>query len=248
MNIRGLITYVGTEYRGFQKTKLGPSIEESLEQALFTILQKKTTIQGASRTDAGVHARGQVINFFLDHSRPLDKFQNSLNAVLPPSIRVLFLEKAMPHFHPSLDSIKKTYSYSICNREEMLPLLRRTSWHYPYKKIDLSLIKETIPFFLGSKNYSSFTSKTYENPICSLEKITIKHPDTSLIKIFITGDRFLYKMVRILIGTLVEIGTKKILLSDVKNLFYEKNRKKAGVTAPAQGLCLEKVFFDPSFP
>jgi len=130
----------------------------------------------------------------------------------------------------------------------MPPLCRNTAWHYPYKKIDLSLLEKGADLLLGSHDFSAFSTKKSDNPICNIEKISIEKPNSYLIKIFITGDRFLYKMARTLIGTLVQVGTKEILLPDLKDLFSHKLRKKAGVTAPPHGLCLEKVYYDPQFP
>ena len=129
-----------------------------------------------------------------------------------------------------------------------MPHLRYTTWHYPYKKIDSEALKEAFFLFIGKKDFSSFTTKEYDNPICHLEKIELEIPNSYQMILHLTADRFLYKMARILVGTLVKIAIKELLAPALKQLFHSKKRAQTGMTAPALGLCLEKVYFNPPFP
>lgn len=243
MNIKATIIYDGTNYFGFQKTKIGTSIEEALEKALFQILRKKTYLQVASRTDKGVHAKGQVFNFFIEQKESLEKLQDRLNAVLPTDIRILSLEKEKASFHSSLDSKQKTYSYHIYHGKFLAPHIRTTYWHYPYKPLNISHMLAAAEMFTGKHDFSAFSSKEYNDGTCFIQKIKIKELSKERLEIRITGDRFLYKMVRILVGTLVSIAVGNSKLSDAKMILLHKARIKAGVTAPALGLCLEKIEF-----
>ncbi len=132
MNIKLLIAYLGTSYLGWQKTPMGPSIEEALEKALSIVLQEEKKLQAASRTDAGVHAQGQVVNFTLSSFKDLKRLKASLNGCLPKDIVVLSAQEMPESFHPTLDAIKKEYIYEICNSTVQLPFHRNTSWHFPY--------------------------------------------------------------------------------------------------------------------
>lgn len=240
MNIKMILSYKGTNYLGFQKTKEGNSIENELEKALFRILQSKIYLQVASRTDAGVHATYQVVSFFVDRPLDLQKLLRGLNALLPYDITILSLEKVPAFFHASLDAKKKTYRYFICKDSVQSPFIRKTSWHYCYKPLDIGLMKQTAKFFIGKKNFAMLTPKTYKNPFCTIEKIEIiEQKEKFLIEII--GDRFLYKMVRTLVGTLVNISSGKIPLNSLERIF---ERKEAGMTAPALGLFLSNIEFE----
>jgi len=245
-NIQLLIAYDGTHFLGWQKTKLGPSIEETLQGVISQILQEDITLQAASRTDAGVHAEGQSVNFFTNKELlSLVNLQKSINALLPATIRVLHIEEKNLAFHPTLDSIGKEYQYYICNTPYQLPRHRLFSWHVSHP-LSLKDMERAALDLLGTHDFSAFCNERAslnKDPVCTIHSITINLLPNDQISISIIGNRFLYKMMRNLIGTLVYVGLKKIEVSEVKNILQNKQRTLAGITAPAHGLHLIRVFY-----
>ena len=245
-NIKITLSYEGTAYLGWQKTPYGPSIEQALQDALETILRHKVFLQAASRTDAGVHAKGQVVNFKTDmHIDDFKKFLRSLNSLLPSDISVRSVEYVNESFHPTLDNEGKEYHYTICNTPYQLPFHRLFSWHFP-AALNIELMKQAAHLLEGHKDFSSFcnekgsyTRSTY----CKIHKITIQEIDQQRYQIQITGTRFLYKMVRNIVGTLAYIGSGKIPLSAMEKIVNSNHRASAGITAPAHGLALYQVFY-----
>jgi len=245
-NIKLIITYDGSSYLGWQKTNAGPSIEESLETALFQVLQQPVVLQAASRTDAGVHALGQVVNFKLQNDEiDLKRLVKSVNSLLGKKISILSIEEVEESFHPTLDNEGKEYLYTICNGPTQLPFHRNTSWHFPYK-LDLELMRKAAELIEGYKDFSAFCNERSQftrDPFCLIEKISIHPLDEMRLCISIKGSRFLYKMARNIVGTLAYIGSGKIPLSDVQKILESGKRINAGVTAPAHGLMLSQVFY-----
>jgi tRNA pseudouridine38-40 synthase len=244
-NIKLIIAYFGAPYAGWQKTKLGPTIEEILEQTLAKILQHEVKLQAASRTDAGVHAEGQVVNFFMDSPFNLGRLKISLNGLLPKDIAIVHVEEMPIHFHPTLDNVKKEYWYHICNGPFQLPFYRQTSWHFPYP-IDKEAMCKASEHLLRSHDFSAFCNERplwTRDPICTLEKIEITTLPGQRFRIAMTSDRFLFRMARNLAGTLASIGSLK-LKTDILSILKSKDRTQAGVTAPAHGLTLKQVFYD----
>lgn len=243
-NIRLKIAYDGTRYLGWQKTKMGPSIEESLENVLSKILQHPIHLQAASRTDAGVHASGQVVNFFTSKNLLLDKLQCSLNNLLPKDIVVKTIENAQEKFHPTLDCKSKEYHYHVCYRNILLPEQRYYIWHYPYH-LDLELMKKAVPLLIGERDFSSFcntkNNSTYAHYTRLLKAINIQELPNKHLRFEVQGNNFLYKMVRNLIGTLIYVGCGKISLKMLPEIIKNGDRTKAGMTAPAHGLFLYQV-------
>lgn len=237
-NIRSLIAYNGTHYFGWQKTRMGPSIEETLELCLQQILQHPVELQAASRTDRGVHAEGQVVNFFTDKPKvDLKKLHLSLAKMLPKDISPLALEEVETSFHPTLDSKGKEYQYQICNLPIQLPFLKDYSWHIP-TPLDLPSMLIAKEFLLGTHDFSAFTNERTDDTIRTIHSIEI---EPGLFKI--KGDKFLYKMVRNIVGTLVYVGLGKIPPTEIPTILSSRNRALAGMTAPAHGLCLKQVFY-----
>ncbi len=242
MHIQCTIAYDGTHYLGWQKTKEGPSIEEELEKALAQVLQENPSLQAASRTDRGVHAHGQVVDFFTQRTPDLDKLQKSVNALLPSDIRVLGMEYARKDFHPSLDAMAKEYRYEICTDSVLLPQRRHYVWHYPYT---LSLEKMLLAkeAFLGEKEFASFCNIRRDDTLRHLQQIEIEEGPEKIYHFRLIGKSFLYKMVRTIVGTIVYVGKGKIGIEEIPRIFEAKNRTLAGMTAPAHGLTLFKVFY-----
>lgn len=244
-NYKLVISYDGSSYAGFQKTKLGPSIEETLEKALETILQHPVAVQAASRTDAGVHAEGQVINFFTAKSISERRIKASLEGLLPKEIAVVSMEEMPLNFHPTLDPIKKEYWYHICNTLIQLPFHRHTSWHFPYP-LNLEAMRHAAQGLLGSHDFSAFCNERKlwdRSPVCHLETIEISALQDKRLRIAIIGDHFLYRMARNIAGTLAYVGCGKLKADQIPVILKNKERSQAGITAPALGLTLKRVFY-----
>ena len=248
-----VIAYFGAPFMGWQKTKMGPSIEEALEKALQQILQHEVKLQAASRTDAGVHAHRQVVSFIMQ--KPIDMYANdvknrfhySLNQLLPKEISVISMEMMPDDFHPTLSCSKKEYLYHICNSPLQMPFFRETSWHFPYP-LNLAAMRDGAQHLLGTHDFSTFCNERQlwdRDPVCHMEKIDIlSHSAGQRLGISITGDHFLYKMARNIAGTLAYIGCGKLIVSDIPTILSSKNRTLAGITAPAHGLVLKQVFYN----
>ncbi len=238
LNIKLTLSYLGTAYSGWQR-----SIEVVLRQALERILQHPVKLQAASRTDAGVHAKGQVVNFLMNENRSLSRLLHSLNGLLPKDICVLSAQEMQGDFHPTLDCMKKEYMYSICNGPVQLPFFKDISWHFPYP-LDLEKMKAAASHLLGRHDFSAFCNERRlwdRDPICELESIAII-PGPPL-QIAVTGDHFLYKMMRNLAGTLAYAGCGKLQPEDIPAILASKDRTRTGMTAPAHGLFLNRVFY-----
>lgn len=239
-NVKLRLTYDGTAYFGWQKTDKGPSIEQTLENVLETILQQQVKLQAASRTDRGVHAHHQVVNFFSNKSFCFEKFQFQLNSMLPKDIRVLEACHMREDFHPTVDVKEKTYVYTITASAFQMPLARHYAWHV-YYPLNLELMKEAVTHIIGTHDFKGFTNRkideTYENHVRTIHEISFNEYGDQ-IQISIRGNHFLYKMIRNIVGTLVYIGCKKLPIHVINDLKIEKNRTLAGITAPAHGLSL----------
>jgi len=248
-NIRLTIAYDGANYFGWQKTDMGPSIESTLEKILFQILQKTVVIQAASRTDAGVHARGQVINIMLPEVLPtLNQLRMSLTCLLPKDLAVLDISQAEDSFHPTLDCISKEYHYSVCYGIAQLPQLRFYSWHYAYPALGIDKMRRAAECLVGEHDFSAFcnfkSSSQYEHYIRHVHNIDIIDSGPQQIQFKIVGNNFLYRMVRNLVGTLVHVGCGKIAAELLPEILTRKERTRSGVTAPAHGLCLHQINYE----
>lgn len=246
-NIKLLLAYDGTDYRGWQKTRVGPSIESVLEEVLATILRHPVRLQAASRTDAGVHAKGQVVNFITENpSLNLHVLQRSLNGMLPRAMSVLEVSQMPDTFHPTIDAKGKVYHYHVCYGKTQLPFNRHYSWHFPYS-LDLKKMEQAVAALIGKRDYSALTNvkkgETYQDHIRHIERITIEPLEGERLCFVIEGDHFLYKMVRNLVGTLCYVGCGKMDATQIESLLLLQDRRLMGVTAPAHGLSLEKVCY-----
>lgn len=244
-NIKLILAYDGTHYLGWQKNSSGASIEASVQKCLEQILQHPVRLLAASRTDAGVHALGQVVNFLTEGQTALVKLQHSLNCLLPVDIKVISTEEMPLDFHATLDVQKKEYHYHLCFHPIQLPLFRFNSWHYP-NPLNIQDMHQSIPFFLGEKDFTSFTNvkknETYSSFLRTIDSIEIQEVEKGNLRFIICGKKFLYKMVRNIVGSLVYIGCGKISKEQIPEIFESKNRSQAGITAPAHGLTLFKIY------
>lgn len=243
LNHKLTVAYLGTQYHGWQKTRMGPSIEEELEKALFRLLQHPVQLQAASRTDRGVHAEGQVVNFFCEE-RDLNKLERALRAILPPDISLLSLERAPDTFHPTLNCKGKEYHYQICNCEFQSPFIRALSWHFRYS-LDFARMEEAAAYFVGEHDFSALSNERLlpEEAVRRIERISIIPFSDKRLRIEVAGTNFLYRMVRNLAGTIAYVGCGKISLKDASHILATRDRRLAGMTAPAHGLCLKRVFY-----
>jgi tRNA pseudouridine38-40 synthase len=240
-NLKLVVAYDGSAFYGWQKTKMGLSVEAALQTALEQILQAPVQLQAASRTDRGVHALGQVVNFFAANEVNM----LSINSLLPKSIVVRSLEEMPEHFHPTLDVVSKEYCYEICYGNHQLPQHRQRSWFVPVPSLDCEAMQKAADLFVGTHDFSAFclNRKKGEYDDCrrTIEQIKVEEIEPYRLRITIIGHSFFYKMVRCLVGTLVEVGRGKRFIADMQRLLAMKDRALAGVTGPAHGLTLVQV-------
>lgn len=241
------IAYDGTNYKGWQDSRMGPSVEGTLRAVIEQIQQHPVQLQAASRTDAGVHADAQVATFETEALRKdPDNFLLSCNALLPPSIRILEVEKVRKEFHPSLQTTGKEYHYWLTYGTVLLPKLRWTTWHTP-GELDFPKMEKAAEILTGTHDFAAFCNerpqKHYSDTIRTINDIRFETNAGQLLCIKISGTNFLYKMVRNLVGTLIYVGRGKLTLEELPHLLQGGVRAQAGVTAPAHGLTLHKVFY-----
>lgn len=232
---KAILCYDGTRYYGWQETVTGPSIQEELKKALHQITGETHTPEAASRTDRGVHARGQVVQFALVTPKDPMKLLRGLNAVLPSDIRVL--ELVHQEFHPTLDATQKEYHYQLQLGPVYDPMTRLYAWHI-HHDLDQNKMERAMQDLIGTHDFTAFANEPEKDPICTIASIEYKAD-----RFVVRGNRFLYKMVRNLVGTLVYIGMGKISSDSIPKILESRDRKQAGITAPAHGLYLHQVFY-----
>ena len=242
-NLRLEICYDGTRYRGWQRLPgRDDTIQGKLETALSRILGEPIEVTGSGRTDAGVHARGQVANFHCKSAMAPEEVLTNLRRYLPEDIGIYSCKEVSPRFHARLNAREKTYCYRIWNSEGPCVFARRFVAVMP-EKLDLEAMKQAAGLLLGEHDFSAFcgNAKMKKSTVRELYAIDISRQGEE-IRIRFTGNGFLYNMVRILTGTLIEVGRKQRSPETIPALFGAK-REEAGFLAPAQGLCLEEVVY-----
>ncbi len=241
-----LIAYDGTHYGGWQVQPNSTSIQSLIQNALQVVLRKPTDLTGSGRTDAGVHALGQVAHFCADEKIEAARLVLSLNAILPRDIRIKSIENVDSKFHSRFSATGKVYHYHLHLDRVMDPFKRAYCLHV-LEKIDLALIRQAAELFIGEKDFTSFANEAYKGSAAKCAIRTLRRLDIidepSGVRIELEADGFLYKMARNIVGTLLDIGAGRTKLSEVPEIFAAKDRKKAGFTAPAQGLFLVQVFY-----
>ncbi len=244
-NIKIIIEYDGTNYSGWQIQKNAISIQEEIQNSIFKITGEKTNIIGAGRTDAGAHAKGQVANFHTMSGIPEKQFALALNSVLKEDIIIKDSSYTPMNFHARYDAKSKLYSYTIHRGKFPPAIMRKYIYHFKYNKLlDIEKLKKSASYFIGSHDFKGFmsTGSDIKNTIRTIYTIDfIENGDS--IKIFYHGNGFLYNMIRIITGTILYAGIGRIQAEEIPYIIKSGNRELAGVTVPAYGLCLEKVFY-----
>lgn len=237
------LEYDGTAYAGWQRQPGQPTIQEAVETALRSIAQTDISAVAAGRTDAGVHALGQVLSFRAEKSLSPDEWLRALNARLPDDISARSVEQAADEFHARFSAIRKLYAYRILNRPSRSALERTRAWHL-YGRLNLDAMREACTFLVGAHDFSSFQGHPtdVDNPLCDLQRLEIIK-DQDVVRIEFEADRFLKQMVRAMVGTLVEVGQGKRSPGELKRILEAKDRRAAGYTAPPQGLYLVAVSY-----
>ncbi|MEG1790968.1 MAG: tRNA pseudouridine(38-40) synthase TruA [Clostridia bacterium] len=238
------VSYLGTNYCGWQAQKNGVGVQSVLEQAFSKLFDKKTTLYGSGRTDAGVHARGQVAHFDADTPIPYDKIPYAVNTLLPSDIRVLDCRQVPDDFHARFSAKRKTYLYSIYCSPHGNPLIDATAEQIT-AKLNIVSMANAAKALEGKHDFKCFeaTGSNVKDTIRTVYSAEV-FEDNGQIVISITGNGFLYNMVRIIAGTLVEVGRGKLQVDDIAAIIKSGDRKRAGKTLSAKGLCLLKVEYD----
>ena len=242
-NIKLTIEYDGTRYYGWQRQPIGNTIQQELEKAISKVIKKYVEVIGSSRTDSGVHAKGYVANFKTNVKMPAEKFRDAINCKIPRDIVIIKSEEVDLDFHARYSSKGKTYCYTILNREYPCAINKDYVYYYRWK-LNVEEMKKACKYFLGTHDFKAFQTPG-GSVKTSIRTISDLHIETNVdkIKIYISADGFLYNMVRIIVGTLILVGSNKIKEDFVKNIIESGVRQNAGKCAPANGLCLEKVFY-----
>jgi tRNA pseudouridine38-40 synthase len=249
-NIKLTLQYDGTDFCGLELQPGKRSIRGEIEKALSKLFKAKVKVISSSRTDSGVHALQNVVNFKFKNSIPVSRIPSAMNSILPEDIRILKAEAKAKDFNSRYAAKSKEYEYLIYNGKILSPAHRKFVWHVK-PKLDLTAMRKAAKILVGKYDFSSFCASRSDDKdfVKKIYKLSIHKRKISIwggeklevISFQIKGNGFLYKMVRNMVGTLVEVGLGKRSVSDIRKILSAKNRKLAGRTAPAQGLCLLKV-------
>lgn len=241
--IKLIVEYDGTDYVGWQVQPNGLSIQQVIEEALEKLLGEPVRLQSSGRTDSGVHARGMVASFQTEKSLPLRAFSDGLNSILPPAVAIRQADEVPTGFNPRRDAVGKHYRYTIRTAPRRSPLDRQVVWHLR-GELDLPAMQQAAAYFVGERDFAAFRASNC-NAATTIRRIDSVEVTQSgdYIQIDVKGSGFLKNMVRIMAGTLVGVGQGVLAAESIPGLILAGDRKKAGITAPPQGLCLVEVFY-----
>ena len=241
-NIKLLIEYDGTHYHGWQVQPDALTIQEVIQKKIEVMTRHPVRLTASGRTDAGVHAIGQVASFATSTPIPVKGFRRGLNSLLPPDIVIKSVEEAEENFHPQFGAKRKTYRYVILNRDLPSAVYRNYSWHLP-RPLDFAAMQEASQNLIGKHNFSSFQAADPEpiDPFREVFKAEWSIRKQVFLRFTIEADGFLKHMVRNIVGTLTEVGKGKISSGEFQKILLAKDRRRAGMTAPPQGLFLLEV-------
>ena len=244
-NIKLTIEYDGKDFNGWQKQPDKLNIQGEIEQAIERITGEKVDLMASGRTDAGVHAMGQVANFKTNSNMPIEKFPIALNANLKKSIVIKSAEEVEERFHSRLNCKRKTYRYVINNSKYGTAIYRNLETHIPIK-LDIQKMQQAIKYFEGEHDFKAFKASgtSSKSSVRTIYKAEVLDAGNERIYIELTGNGFLYNMVRIISGTLVDVGLGKIEPEEIENIILSKDRQHAGKTLPPQGLYLLTVEYE----
>ncbi len=244
-NIWITVSYEGTNYAGFQRQENRMTVQEMLENTLLQLTGQKTTLYFVARTDAGVHAYGQECTFYTESTIPGDRFVYAMNAFLPSDIRVLRSKEMEEDFSVRRRNFGKTYGYILSESREASPFMKRYIWATG-KKLDLTKMEAAARVIEGTHDFTSFrgNNSVPSDPVRKVNEVRIVKTG-DIYRIYVTGEGFLYHMVRNIAGALVDAGIGALSPADIARIIEMKDRKKLGMTAPAEGLALLKVYFEP---
>ena len=242
-NIKLTIEYDGTAYHGWQSQINATAVQDIVTAAVRKLTGENCSLTGSSRTDTGVHALGQVCNFFTESSIPADKFTFALNPLLPDDVVIRRSEEVPTDFHARFSTTGKKYRYLIYNSTFPSALQRHRAYHVFYH-LDEDAMAKAAAHFIGTHDFVAFstTGGSVKTTVRTIMQATVER-NGELIEFCVTGNGFLYNMVRIIAGTLVEVGIGRIRPDSIPDIITGQNRKKAGRTAPAQGLYLVEVYY-----
>lgn len=241
--IKLIIEYDGTDYAGWQVQPNGVAVQQVVEEALLKLLGEPVRLRSSGRTDAGVHARGMVASFATSRDLPLQAFVGGVNRFLPPDIAILGAERVAADFRAIGDARAKHYRYTVYNAPVRSPLRRLYSWHVK-DRLDLAAMADAARRFAGVHDFGAFRASNCaaRTSVRRIDSVSVSRQGEMVI-IDVRGEGFLKNMVRIMSGTLVEIGRGRFSPDHIDALLNAPDRKKAGVTAPACGLCLVSVSY-----
>lgn len=245
MNICFKICYLGTNYYGFQKQKDKITVQGVIEETFLKLFNLNIRTIGCSRTDAGVHAKEFYLNFYVDNFEiPCINIKNALNTYLPYDIRILDVFIVFDEFHSRYSSLGKEYEYKILNSEVYDPFKYFDHMHFKYK-LDFISMENACKYFEGEYDFKGFMSSgsSVKNTTRTIYKSCIYKQGDSIVY-NVSGNGFLYNMVRIIVGTLIMVGQGKIKSDDIPYIIGSRDRKNAGFVSDAKGLCLKKVLYD----
>lgn len=244
---KATISYDGTLFAGFQRQPQVRTVQEEIEKTLTRLNSgEKVAIHGAGRTDAGVHAYGQVIHFDLPQKRDLEKLRFALDTQLPDDIDVVKVEEVSSDFHSRYNKHSKTYEFLVDIGRPKNPMLRNYATHYPYP-LTIGPMQEAIVDLVGTHDFAGFTASgtSVENKVRTITEATLTYDEEKQQLVFtFTGNGFLYKQVRNMVGTLLKIGNGRMPVSQIKTVLESKNRNLAGPTAAGNGLYLKKIDYE----
>ena len=243
-NIKLTIEYDGTNYHGWQIQQNSITVQEVVQNAIKRLLGEETSVIGCSRTDVGVHAYGQTLNFMTQSNIPPDKFSFALNNLLPTDIVVRKSELVPDDFHARYNAKGKKYRYLVINSSQPSALNRNRAWHVK-PVLDVEKMVEAAKAFLGEHDFAAFqaTGGQVRSTVRTIYNIMVNRMPDNIISIEVEGNGFLYNMVRIIAGTLVYVGLGKLRPDEVTEIIESGDRKRAGITAPAHGLYLIEVLY-----
>lgn len=244
MRVRLTVEYDGTNYAGWQRQDNALAVQQVMEEALSKLTQASVTVAGASRTDAGVHALGQVLHFDTLFPIPPEKYPFALNPLLPEDIRVLAGEGVPDTFHARFDAKSKRYRYLIYDRPHSSALYRNHCAHSIYP-LDIGRMQREAEAMLGTHDFSAFAASgsLVKDTVRTITLCQVQRKEP-FVELIIEGTGFLYNMVRILAGTLMGVGSRKLHCGTIEEALRTHNRLELGVTAPPQGLTLMQVFYE----